>query len=66
MKTFSGPINLGNPKEITIYEIAKTIKNITNSSSEIIFESLPEDDPQKEKPDIGLAKIKLIGNPKLT
>lgn len=64
-ENFSGPINLGNPKEITIYEIAKTIKNITNSSSEIIFESLPEDDPQKRKPDIGLAKDKINWQPKV-
>tara|TARA_A200000113_G_C8819845_1_gene340058 strand:+ start:90 stop:1031 length:942 start_codon:yes stop_codon:yes gene_type:complete len=64
-ENFSGPINLGNPKEITIYEIAKTIKNITNSSSEIIFKSLPEDDPQKRKPDIGLAMDKINWQPKV-
>ena len=64
-ENFPGPINLGNPKEITIYEIAKTIKNITNSSSEIIFKNLPEDDPQKRKPDIGLAKGKIDWQPKV-
>lgn len=50
------PINLGNPEEITILELAKMIIEITNSKSKIIYLPLPEDDPHRRKPDIKLAK----------
>ena len=63
---FSGPINLGNPNEFSISEIAQTILNITGSNSEIIFKPLPSDDPKKRKPDISLAKSKLKWTPKIT
>ena len=53
-------INLGNPNEKTILDLANTIKKMTNSSSKIIFEPLPEDDPKVRRPDIDKAK-KLIG-----
>ncbi|OGH11993.1 MAG: NAD-dependent dehydratase [Candidatus Levybacteria bacterium RIFCSPHIGHO2_01_FULL_36_15] len=53
-------LNLGNPDEYTIIEMANIIKNLTKSNSEIVFEQLPEDDPLKRKPDIGKA-IKLLG-----
>ena len=52
----TGPINIGNPTEFTILELAKTIKEITNSNSEIILEPLPSDDPQQRQPDISLAQ----------
>lgn len=52
----TGPINIGNPIETTVYELAEKIVGITKSSSEIVFEKLPEDDPKKRKPDITLAK----------
>lgn len=52
--------NLGNPNEKTILEIANLIKNLTKSSSEIVFEDLPEDDPKKRNPDIGKAE-KILG-----
>lgn len=53
---FTGPVNLGNPTEMTILEIAKKILEMTKSKSEIIFKKIPEDDPQKRKPDITAAK----------
>lgn len=51
----SGPINLGNPHEMTVLELAELIRKTTNSNSEIVFDNLPEDDPVKRKPDIALA-----------
>jgi len=63
---FIGPVNLGNPGERSMLELAKKIKEITNSSSEIIYKPLPEDDPPKRKPDISLAKKKLSWAPKIS
>jgi UDP-glucuronate decarboxylase len=60
-----GPINLGNTDEIRIMDAAKKIKEITESSSKIVFRPLPEDDPMKRKPDIALAKEKLNWWPKI-
>jgi UDP-glucuronate decarboxylase len=57
----TGPVNLGNPSEFTILEIAKLIIELTKSISEIEFKPLPQDDPCKRKPDIKLAK-KLLDN----
>lgn len=51
----SGPINLGNPHEMTVLELAELIRKTTNSNSKIVFDNLPEDDPVKRKPDIALA-----------
>ena len=50
------PINLGNPKEFTILELANTVIRVTGSSSEIVYEALPIDDPQTRQPDITRAK----------
>jgi dTDP-glucose 4,6-dehydratase len=50
------PVNIGNPDEFTLLELAETIKELTGSSSEIVYEALPEDDPKQRKPDITLAK----------
>ena len=61
---FSGPINLGNPSEISIIELAKEIIDLTGSKSKIIHEKLPSDDPQMRCPDISLAKKKLRWSPK--
>lgn len=58
--------NLGNPDERTILDIAKLIKKLTNSKSEIIFEDLPEDDPKTRKPDISQAKKILGWEPKVS
>jgi UDP-glucuronate decarboxylase len=57
----TGPVNIGNPVEFTILEIAKTILRLTGSSSKIVFKPLPQDDPQQRKPDIKLAR-NLLGN----
>ena len=54
------PINLGNPNEFTVSELAKSIIEITGSKSEIIYKQLPQDDPKQRKPDISKAK-KLLG-----
>jgi UDP-glucuronate decarboxylase len=60
----TGPINLGNPNEYSILETAKMIKDRTNSSSEMVFRELPEDDPKKRKPDIMKARERLGWEPK--
>jgi UDP-glucuronate decarboxylase len=58
-----GPVNLGNPGEYSIKELAMMIKEISGSSSEIVFRPLPEDDPVRRKPDISLARQKLAWEP---
>ena len=63
---FTGPINLGNPKEYSILEIAKTIIEIVDSNSSVIFQKLPQDDPRKRKPNIDLAKKDLDWDPKVS
>jgi UDP-glucuronate decarboxylase len=62
---FAGPINLGNPKEFSILELAKEIIGLTNSNSLIKYEALPQDDPKQRKPDITLAEQKLNWNPRI-
>lgn len=52
----TGPINVGNPEEITIHELAKSIVNLTKSMSKIVFKPLPLDDPERRKPDISKAQ----------
>lgn len=61
----TGPINLGNPKELTILEVAKFILKMTNSSSKITFVQRPPDDPSRRKPDISLALKKLGWEPRV-
>lgn len=58
---FTGPVNLGNPGEYSILELAEKIIVMTGSRSKIIYEPLPEDDPIKRKPDITIAKENLGG-----
>ncbi len=58
------PVNLGNPQERTILEVAKLIKELTNSNSEIILQALPIDDPKRRLPDISVAKKLLKWEPK--
>lgn len=60
-----GPINLGNPDEFTILELANLVKKITTSKSEIVFKPLPKDDPKMRRPDISLAKKILGWEPKI-
>lgn len=64
MKTsddFIGPVNIGNPGEFTILELAQKVIDMINSKSKIVFMPLPGDDPQQRRPDIALAKEKLNG-----
>ncbi len=60
-----GPVNLGNPGEFTIFELAEKIINLINSKSKIIFRPLPQDDPKQRKPDISKAKKYLNWQPKI-
>jgi len=62
-ESFRGPVNLGNPVEITIMELAEKIISMTGSKSKLIYNKLPEDDPVRRKPDITLAKNKLNWQP---
>lgn len=62
---FTGPINLGNPNEFTILELAEKVIKLTNSKSKIIYNSLPQDDPKRRNPDIRIAKLKLNWEPKI-
>jgi len=59
----TGPINLGNPREFTIKQLAETILELTGSSSRLVYKPLPEDDPQQRRPDISLAKKILAWEP---
>tara|TARA_E500000178_G_C17006121_1_gene748209 strand:- start:1363 stop:2319 length:957 start_codon:yes stop_codon:yes gene_type:complete len=63
--TITGPINLGNPGEFTMIELAKNILDLTNSRSELVFKPLPEDDPKQRRPDITLAKQHLDWEPQI-
>jgi len=61
----TGPMNIGNPNEFTILELAETVKEKTNSSSEIVMRSLPSDDPKQRKPDISYAQSVLGWQPSI-
>lgn len=65
-ENFIGPVNLGNPEEFTILELAKKINKLTNSKSQLVFKELPEDDPRKRKPDISLAEKELNWRPSIS
>jgi UDP-glucuronate decarboxylase len=62
--TFLGPVNIGNPDEFTIIDLAETVIRMTESPSKIIFKPLPQDDPMHRKPDIALARETLGWQPK--
>lgn len=57
--SFIGPVNIGNPKEFTILELAQLVIELTNSKSKLVYLQAPQDDPTQRKPDISLAKEKL-------
>jgi UDP-glucuronate decarboxylase len=61
---FTGPVNLGDPTEFSILGLAEKVIKLTGSKSKIVFESLPQDDPQQRKPDISLARKALSWGPK--
>jgi len=62
---FTGPLNLGNPAELTIRELAEKTIKLAGSKSEIIFKLLPSDDPKQRQPDVGIAKKQLGWEPKV-
>ena len=62
---FTGPVNLGNPRESSIKELAAMIVKLTGSKSKLAREPLPEDDPMQRCPDIALARKKLKWQPKV-
>jgi len=63
--SFTGPVNLGNPVEFTILDLAKKVIQLTGSKSELVFKPLPEDDPMQRKPNISLAARHLSWQPKV-
>jgi UDP-glucuronate decarboxylase len=62
---FAGPLNLGNPDEYAIQELAEIILKLTGSKSKLVYKDLPNDDPKRRRPDITLAKKKLSWRPKI-
>jgi UDP-glucuronate decarboxylase len=63
---FTGPVNIGNPVEFTMIELAELVLRLTGSKSKLIFKNLPQDDPKQRKPDISLASSSLDWQPKVT
>jgi len=63
---YHDPVNIGNPDEFTLLELAETVKELTGSSSEIVYEALPEDDPKQRKPNIALAQELLGWSPEVS
>ncbi|MBT9281095.1 MAG: SDR family oxidoreductase [Hydrogenibacillus schlegelii] len=63
---YSFPVNLGNPEEYSVHELAQLIKDLTGSPSPIVFRPLPEDDPRQRRPDIRLARTLLSWEPKVS
>lgn len=64
--SFTGPVNIGNPCEFTMIELAQKVIELTSSRSKLVFKPLPEDDPKQRKPDITLAKKELNWEPKVS
>jgi dTDP-glucose 4,6-dehydratase len=63
---YHDPVNIGNPDEFTLLELAETVKDVAGSTSELLFETLPEDDPQQRQPDITLARELLGWSPEIS
>ncbi|TFD97850.1 SDR family oxidoreductase [Dysgonomonas capnocytophagoides] len=63
--SFIGPVNIGNPEEITILDLANEILKLTGSKSKLVFRGIPNDDPRKRQPDTTLAKEKLNWEPRI-
>jgi len=64
-KGFTGPVNIGNPGEFTMLQLAEMVLKLSNSKSKIIYQPLPSDDPKQRQPNIDLAKTKLSWQPKV-
>jgi len=62
---FLGPVNLGNPNEVSVRELAELVIAMTGSRSQLVFKTLPSDDPKQRQPDISLARAKLGWEPKV-
>jgi len=62
-RALATPVNIGNPNEFSMLELAEKVINLTNSKSSLIYEALPSDDPQQRKPDITKAQSLLNWNP---
>jgi len=62
---FTGPVNIGNPGEFTMLELAETVLRLTDSRSRLRFEPLPQDDPKQRQPEIGLARSALGWEPRV-
>jgi UDP-glucuronate decarboxylase len=62
---FTGPVNMGNPVEFTMIELAQLVIRLTGAKSKLVFRMLPEDDPRQRKPDIALARKELAWEPKV-
>jgi dTDP-glucose 4,6-dehydratase len=65
LSDYSGPVNLGNPQEMTLRELAEVVLRQTGSRSRVVFRPLPEDDPQVRQPDISLARSELGWEPRV-
>jgi nucleoside-diphosphate-sugar epimerase len=63
--SFTGPVNIGSPAEVTVLETAGVIKEMTGSTSATVFKGLPPDDPRKRRPDISLAESRLGWRPQV-
>ncbi|BBY00484.1 UDP-glucuronic acid decarboxylase family protein [Mycobacterium seoulense] len=63
--SFTGPVNLGSPAEVTVSETARTIREMTGSASPTVLHDLPQDDPKKRKPDVSLAESRLGWRPRV-
>ena len=63
--SFSGPVNIGNPIEFTIRELAEKVIELTGSRSRLVYEALPADDPQQRQPDISLARATFDWQPSI-
>ncbi|MDE6886402.1 MAG: SDR family oxidoreductase [Helicobacteraceae bacterium] len=63
--SLTGPINIGNPKEFSMLELAQNVLELTESKSKLVFLPLPQDDPKQRQPDISLAKKELLWEPKI-
>jgi dTDP-glucose 4,6-dehydratase len=62
---YHNPVNIGNPDEFSLLELAETVKELAGSTAEVVFEALPEDDPKQRKPDITLARELLGWSPEI-
>jgi UDP-glucuronate decarboxylase len=62
---FAGPVNLGNPHEVTMLELAETVLRLTDSRSQLVYKPLPEDDPRRRCPDVTRARETLGCEPRV-